>query len=847
MVALPTSLRPAARLGSVLALVGSLAGSSWAQAAAPEQTAAGEHVLVRITLDAPGEEQVLLTLGLDLDCGSAIVGEDGRQRELVVSAQELASLTAVGLEPVVVIPDLRAHYQARFAATASFEGAALPAVGASLTPPFGQGSLAGFYTWSEVGSVLDQLTAVHPAITTDKVSVGLTDQGRQVWMVKISDNPDVDEGEPEVRVDSMHHAREPMSMMSVIWFTAWLLEGYGNDPLATYLVDEREIYVLPVVNPDGYVHNQLTDPGGGGLWRKNRVDNGDGTVGVDLNRNYPFEWGFDNAGSSSSTSSVTYRGPSPASELETQHLLSLMASRDFATAISAHSSSNVWIRPWGYDTNAPLPGQAAYDEIGAAAAPPGWPVGTGVDTLGYPANGVTNDTDQGTHGTLSWTPEIGSNSDGFWPSTDRIVPLAEEVLPGLQGTVHAAGAWLRVLDLARDEEGDGDGFFEAGESVAFTLELRNSGLEDTATIVDLALTTTSPVATAVAAAVSLPPLSSFSSDDNASNPLRLTVSPSAPAGTSVAYTVRVTAEGYTQAFDGTIVVGEPRPFLFDDVEVDLGWTAGVPGDTASTGLWERADPVETDNGGDIAQPGDDNTSGAGTQAFVTGNGGGSAGSDDVDDGRTTLISPRFDLSGVGPASLGYARWFADLSVADDVFEVSISNDDGQSWASLESVAGNANTWVETDFIVSDVLAQTDAMRLRFVAQDDPNNSLVEALVDDLRVAVFDEGVRVNLYGRPALGADVRFNLSAAAGGNFTWYFSTGTADLQVGQIDGKLLLDPGFMFPLFSSTVPGSGLSAVDLTMPADPVFSGLVLYLQGFVSDGGDKSLSNRVRLELE
>ena len=101
----------------------------------------------------------------------------------------------------------------------------------------------------------------------------------------------------EVRLDSLHHSREPQGMQSSLWFLLYMLEEYGNDPLATYLVNEREIYFVPCVNPDGYEYNRQIAPGGGGLWRKNRRDNGNST-GVDLNRNYPFQWGFDNSGSS---------------------------------------------------------------------------------------------------------------------------------------------------------------------------------------------------------------------------------------------------------------------------------------------------------------------------------------------------------------------------------------------------------------------------------------------------------------------------------------------------------------------------------------------------------------------
>lgn len=832
--------RPLAAVAALALLATPLA----AQAPAAPRADAPTHALVRVDLSGAEELELLASLGFDLTCGGALHGEgDDLHQEFVASAAERELLNAAGFDHEVLIADMSAHFAQRAADAAPQPGFSGSSLGAWLSPPFAQGAMASFWTWDQMVSVLDQITAAYPAITTDKVSLGQTHEGRDLWMIKISDNPDVDEAEPEVRIDAMHHAREPMSMHSTIWFMLWLCENYGSDPRATYLVNEREMYFIPLVNPDGYVYNQQTDPGGGGLWRKNRKPNGDGSFGVDLNRNYPFEWGHDDSGSSPSTSSITYRGPSPASELETQHMLAFIAVRDFVTAISAHSSSNVWLEPWGYDTNAPLADQAAYDEIGGAATPPGWPVGTGFETLGYPANGVTNDTDEGTYDILSWTPEIGNSTDGFWPQPDRLVPLAMEVRPGIAATAEAAGAWLRVLDVTETEQGDGDGFLEAGETLALTVQLRNSGVAGTSTGVVLGLTSSSPFATVVNGSEALGAVGSFTSADNAGSPLTLALAANTPGGEVIDYAVTVTAEGYTRTVDGALLVGSPRPLLVDDVEVDLGWTAGAPGDTASTGLWTRANPVGVDNGSTLV-PEDDHTPGGGnTQAFVTGNGSSSAGSDDVDDGFTTLITPRLDMDGANGVVISYARWF---STSDDVFEISISDDDGASWTSLESVPGPGGAWEVPQLLLPETMDATGLMRLRFVAEDDPNNSLTYALVDDLRVDVYDEGPVASLYGEQVLGGTVRFGVSAQAGSPYTWYLSAGTADLQVGQINGKLLLDPASLFAFFSSVVPAGQLSAVDLPMPTDPAASGLVLYFQAFANQSGLKYLSNRVKLEL-
>jgi carboxypeptidase T len=803
--------------------------------------------LVRVTIDGPEALLSLIDLDLDTLCGGPTRTEAGLFQDLIVDDAQLETLEARGLTTTVLIPDLVLHYQSRFLTPDDRAAMAPAALGTGLSPPFAQGSLGGFYTWSEVVSLLDQLSAAYPAITTDKLSIATTAEGRDVWMIKVSDNPDVDENEPEVRMDAMHHAREPQSMQSVIWFLSFLLEGYGTDPLATYLVNEREIWFIPVVNPDGYVFNQNTDPAGGGLWRKNRFDNGDGSFGTDLNRNYPYLWGFDDVGSSPDPSSITYRGASPGSEAETQGMLTLMDQRSFATAISAHSYGNIWLTPWGYDGDVTLTNQAAYDEINAAASPPGWPAGAGESLLGYTANGSTNDEDQGGHGTLSWTPEIGSSADGFWPATTRIVPLAEEALPGLQATALAAGAYVHQTALVATEEGNGDGFYEAEESLALRLSLRNSGLAATNTVVSLSLSTTSGDATVTTGLVSVGSLGSFSSADNNGNPLRLQIDAGVPSGTVIDYQLTVSAEGYDQLIPGSIITGKPRPFVFDDAEVDLGWTLGLVSDTATTGLWTRDDPIGTTDNGNQVQPDNDFTAGAGTQAYMTGNGSTTAGGDDVDNGLTTLVSPPFDLSGVDTAVLSYARWYALFSQIDDTLEVSISNDDGQSWTALESVGGGANSWQTPQFIVHEILPLGDKMRLRFIASDDPNNSLVEALVDDLRIDIYDDAPRMNLYGEQLLDGTVRFNLSGEAGSPFIWFFSTGTGFLQFSFIQGPFLLDATQLFTLFSAAIPPGGLLPVDILMPNDPAAVGIPLYFQAFVNQGGVKHLTNRVTLELQ
>ncbi|MEO6709180.1 MAG: M14 family zinc carboxypeptidase, partial [Planctomycetota bacterium] len=678
--------------------------------------------------------------------------------EFAASADERTMLRRLGVPYRVVIDDLETFYASRLSTGPDATGPH----GMWLTPPFASGAMGGYYTFTQVESVLDQLAAQYPAIVTPKVSLGATIEGRQLWMIKISDNPGVDENEPEMRIESMHHAREPESMQVTLWMALWLCEEYGVDPLATYLVNEREFFFVPVVNPDGYVYNQTTNPGGGGMWRKNRRANAGGSFGVDPNRNWPEKWGFDNTGSSPTASSDTYRGTGPASEPEIAALVAFCNQRNFSTSISGHTHSNLWLYSYGYAQLYPA-NNAQYVEISTLATEVNhYQVGPPAFIL-YLANGVTTDWEHNVRGTMSWTPEIGSSADGFWPPTQRIIPLAEENLLAYQRTALAAGAYVRPLSVARMEVGDGDGFFEAGESVEWRVVARNSGRMATNGSVSVGLASASPDVQIVNGSVALGSLAAFSQLDHAANPLRLAILAGAQGGAQLDVDVTITAEGYTQTIDSSLQIGEPIPFLLDTAEVDLGWTKGIAGDTATTGLWVRGDPIGTNNSGQPCNPENDATPAPGVNAFVTGNGGGAASTDDVDNGATTLLSPVFDLSNVGAARLSYQRWYADFTSLDDVFAVSISNDGGANWTPLENVSTTANAWTNVSFLVGDHLPQTDRMRLRFVASDTGSGSLVEAAIDDLKVEIYDSAPRLNIYGQVVQGGNVRFNVTGPAG------------------------------------------------------------------------------------
>ena len=182
----------------------------------------------------------------------------GEYIDIVTNQEEFDRLRSWGYGLEMVHGDLVAFYQSRLEMAKD---------------------MGGYHTYSEVMAALDSMHALYPSITTAKMDIGHSLEDSVIWAIKISDNPEVDEDEPEVFFNSLIHAREPAGMEVLLYFMWYLLDNYGSDPEATHLVNDREIWIVPVVNPDGYCYNEYQHPEGGGMWRKNRYYCGSGDWG----------------------------------------------------------------------------------------------------------------------------------------------------------------------------------------------------------------------------------------------------------------------------------------------------------------------------------------------------------------------------------------------------------------------------------------------------------------------------------------------------------------------------------------------------------------------------------------
>jgi carboxypeptidase T len=392
-----------------------------------------KYYKLHIPLNTSVTIERLASLGLEVDHGT--YKKTFFESDFSETEKALLQTNAIPFD--VLINDVSKFYKERNATTnhdKKTRAVSCHAPNPTYTTPagFGYGSMGGYLTYQEAIAKLDSLPILFPNLVTSKqpIDTFLTEEGRPIYFMKISDNANTNEAEPQVLFDAVHHAREVITVSQIVYFMYYLCENYATNPEVKRLVDNIEFYFVPIVNPDGYVYNYTTDPSGGGMWRKNRRDNGAAVYGVDLNRNYPLGWGFNNIGSSPTNTSNTYRGLSAGSEPETKAMLHFCNTHQFRFGINYHSYSNLIVYPWGY-LGKNCDDSVAYRAFAADLTKYNfYKSGTDLETVGYSTNGSSDDWMYGETVTkpmlFAMTPEVGNGDDGFWPIQNRIIPLCEE-------------------------------------------------------------------------------------------------------------------------------------------------------------------------------------------------------------------------------------------------------------------------------------------------------------------------------------------------------------------------------------------------------------------------------------
>lgn len=388
--------------------------------------------------------------------------------ELTINQEEIARIKNTGLDYTIEIQDLRSYYLNRKAPAFNEMQRSREILAADNVDGFSFGSMGGFYTYDEVVEKLDSMRIQFPNLISVKQNLGFTEEGREIWAVKLSDNPDINESGSEAPIyfDALHHAREPEAMACLMYYMYWLMENYQTNSEAAYLLNNREIFFVPVANPDGYAYNEFTDPNGGGFWRKNRKPNGS-CFGVDLNRNYNYGWGL-NSGSSNSPCSETYRGTAAGSELETQAIKNFMAQIHPKIAFSTHSVAGRYLNPYGYNDTAAR--YEIYSEFASDfAAKNNYTYGTVIEMLAYYSSGTTRDYLHST-GTYCWTPEVGG--EDFWPEQSLIIPVASENLYGMKYLSWVGGGYADFMNY----KVLGNGSVNRNDTLQLQITVKNRGL-----------------------------------------------------------------------------------------------------------------------------------------------------------------------------------------------------------------------------------------------------------------------------------------------------------------------------------------------------------------------------------
>jgi carboxypeptidase T len=295
---------------------------------------------------------------------------------------------------------------------------------------------ARFHNYSEMTEALDKLVAEHPQLMR-KFSIGKTLQGREMWCVQINSSKEAlnQEGESQVSAKpgivfmGNHHAREHVSAEIPLMLIEYLAKNYGVDRQITDLVDARDIYIIPMINPDGVEYDIAT--GRYRYQRKNMRPNKTSRIGVDLNRNYGYKWG--NGGSSTDPSSEVYMGPSPFSEPETQAVKAFVeAHPNLKILLSYHTYSELILYPWGhtYDKVSKQDDFATYEVMARKMAE--WNKYTPQQASElYIASGDTVDWAYGALGIFAFTFELSPKDQwdgGFYPGAGVIDKVFEDNL-----------------------------------------------------------------------------------------------------------------------------------------------------------------------------------------------------------------------------------------------------------------------------------------------------------------------------------------------------------------------------------------------------------------------------------
>jgi len=349
------------------------------------------EVKVRVNGPVQAAQLSLLKLGGDIYsfAGYAI---------LYVAPDELEKIKSGGFSFEILVADLNEHFRGFWS------------------------NRDQYHTYDEIIQTIDSLCANYPSVCK-KYNYGLSIEGRQLAAVKISDNVDLDENETEVMFDGGIHGDEIGGSENLVRFAGFLCESYGIDQEITNLIDNREIWLYIMVNPDGRVN----------MVRYN-------SNGVDLNRDWGYMWDADG------------NSPGSYSQVETRALRTCMLENQFVIQTSYHSGTVFLAYTWSYRPD-PCPDMAQIDHLASvyvnSSGYPDLPYGQGYTGM-YPINGSSKDAMYGTMGSVGWTIEISMDKQ---PPASQIQYYFDINKPAMISMIEYAGYGLTgiVYDVTTGE------------------------------------------------------------------------------------------------------------------------------------------------------------------------------------------------------------------------------------------------------------------------------------------------------------------------------------------------------------------------------------------------------------
>jgi len=652
----------------------------------------------RIYYNNPTTYNALNQNGIPLDHGKH---KKGVFIESDFSSREINTAKNLGATVEILIDDVQQYYLERNknTKTPTYKNGTCSNGGSGTTivnpVNYEHGSMAGFMTYAEVMAEIDSMATLYPNLITARAPVDTftTHDGNNLYWVRMSDNANTKENEPEILYDAVHHAREAISVHQLVFYMWYLLENYATSTEIQAILDNSELYFIPFVNPDGWLYNESTNPNGGGMWRKNRRDHGDGNFGVDNNRNYDFTDGANGSvwgttGISHDNSSDVHCGPSAFSEPENQAMRWFVNQHDFKIALNNHSYSNLLLYPYGFEVGRYCPDDATFVAISDAmvaennyANSVGWEL--------YATSGGSDDWMYGettNHNKVySFTPEIGTPAQGFWPVEADIDQLCHDMIHLNLTAAHLLNNYAKVEDLQPLMLENQVDFFRYNLQ---RLDFFGTG--------DFTVTIT-PITANIMSVGSPNSHTAMSFNQTDLDSISYSLSPSINPGDLVTYVITVDNGLFTTNDTITKTFGTLQSIITDNADNLINWNVSQTWNTTNSTYYSASSSITDSPFGDY---------------------------DDNIDKTITLTNP-IDLTNALTASMSYyAKW--EIETGWDYAQIEVSTDNGSSWipqcgqythaGAQENdnplYDGNQPTWVLEEIDLSDYIDETILVRFQ---------------------------------------------------------------------------------------------------------------------------------------